>query len=166
MKLCAKYSLLVLVLAAVICSQSLFALDPVIRNEAYKEQVKTYDRVESILNVGIPANSVLTPSDTVSTGTVNVGYLTGNLSYPIELEIQNHGGNAIYYGVYSTNASGAYIPTADNGAMLMDVNGASCVSGKHAKMKFFRRPNLSFSGGDTNAATATLIIRTLKGESY
>lgn len=165
MKQCAKFSVLFMVMAVLLSGQTLFAMDPLIRNEAYGEQVKTYDRVESVLNVALGANEVITPSDTISTGTADVAYLTGRFSYPIELEIQVHGDNPLYYGVYSSNATGAYVPDASNGALLMDVNGAKCASSKHAKMRFFRRPNLSFSGG-ASTATATFIIRTFKGEEY
>ncbi|MDD2624058.1 MAG: hypothetical protein PHQ02_04475 [Candidatus Riflebacteria bacterium] len=168
MKLCAKYSLLVLVLAAIFCGHSLFAMDPVIRNELYKEQVKCFDKVESIVNVTLASDTVITPSDTVSTYTADVAYLSGSYSYPIELEIQVHGAKPLYYGLYSTNASGTSIPDAGEGAVLMDVNGAKCVSDKHAKMIFYRRPNLSFSPGSDDAATtsATFIIRTLKDTEY
>lgn len=165
MKQSIRFSIFIAVTAIFLIGQSLFAMDPIIRNEAYKEQVKTYDRVESILNLSLAANTAITPSDTVSTGTADVAYLTGRFSYPIELEIQVHGDNPLYYGVYSTDATGTYIPDVGAGALLMDVNGAACSSNKHAKMRFFRRPNLSFGGG-ASPATATFIIRTLKGEEY
>ena len=54
-----------------------------------------------------------------------------------------------------------YIPTEDNGAKLMDVNGAPCVVAKRQDEVF--EDNLSFSGGDTNAI-ATLLSERLKAK--
>lgn len=157
----------ILVLFFLMTAISAFALDPVLRNQTYVDQVKTFDRVESIANYSLAATEALTPSDVTATNTADVAwYPTRGITYPFELEIQVTGDNPLYYNIYSADAAGVDVPDEDNGAVLMDVNGAKCTGGKHAKLRFYRKPNISFGSGGTNTATATFIIRSIKNITY
>ncbi|HMM59500.1 MAG TPA: hypothetical protein PKC25_05130 [Candidatus Rifleibacterium sp.] len=159
MKLCAKFLIVLLLVAFAAPS---FAIEPAVRNAGLVHQSATFDHVEKITMLQIGATAVLTPKDAVSTNTAAVYYLPDDVTYPIELEIQNETATAINYDIYSTTAAaGVNVPVSTD-PILYDVNGAKCVSSRVAKMVFYQEPNICFSAA--SAATATFIIRSIKGE--
>lgn len=159
MKLCAKFLIVLLLVAFAAPS---FAIEPAVRNAGLVHQSATFDHIEKVTMLQLAPTSVLTPTDVVSTNTAAVYFMPDNVSYPIELEIQNETATAINYDEYSTAAgTGVNVPVATD-PILYDVNGAKCVSSKIAKMVFYQMPNISFSAA--SAATATFIIRSIKGE--
>lgn len=160
MKLCAKYLFLIFVLMFVVSTAQ--AIEPAVREAGLPTQAMTFDHLEKVQRVQLSSTSVITPDDNTATNTASTYYLPDSYEYPIELEIQNQSAASITYNIYSTTvASGVAVPDATDPAVY-DVNGALCVSNKIAKFVFYQTPNISF--GSAGTATATFVVRSIKGE--
>ena len=141
MKLCAKFSVFVLLLVAFATPS--FAIEPAVRNAGLVHQTATFDNLLKQTVVTLDTSHAITATDNISTGTESVYFLPNSVKYPIKLRIQNHGTASVTYVPYvSTVAAGITLPTATS-SHLMTPAGAAVVSGAVYEAVFYREPNLS-----------------------
>jgi hypothetical protein len=162
MKLCAKFSFLLLISILFLVASTASAIEPAVRDAGLPNQAMTFDHIEKVQRVQLSSTSVITPSDNTATNTASTYYLPDDFEYPIELEIQNQTAASITYNIYSASSgTGVDVPDATDPAVY-DVNGALCVNNKIAKFVFYQAPNVSF--GSAGTATATFTVRSIKGQ--
>lgn len=146
MKLCAKFSLFIVVLLLVaLVTPGHCVTEPAIRRAGLVHQAETFDQLLKQTVVTLDTSHAITASNNTATGTESVYFMpdSGDFDYPVEVRVQNHGTASITYVPYSvTTASGVALPTA-TASHLLTPQGEAVVSGKAYRGVFYQLPNIS-----------------------
>lgn len=156
MKLCAKFSLFLVVAIAVMAITPVFAVDPAVRQAGLAHQAQTFSELLKRTEVDVTALSAVTPSDVTATGAAVVSYLPTTYELPILLRVQNLSADDIRYETYATvGTAGVTLPTASS-PILTNKDGQITDSGEFPyEQVFYHTPTQVFAAASN---TSSLVI--------
>ena len=121
-------------------------------------QMKTYDKLATQRYITVTSLAAVTAFDSTSTFTADLGYLPDDVEYPVLLVVKSdHTTNSVIYVPYTTNTTGAAIPTA-TAPRLLDTKGNEIKAGKSWRKVIYQDPGLSFGAFDGSARADSEVI--------
>ena len=121
-------------------------------------QMRTFDKLATQRYITVTSAAAVTAFDSTSTFTADLSYLPTNVEYPVLLVVKSdHTTNSVVYIPYTTNTTGAAIPTA-TAPRLLDARGNEIKAGKSWRKVIYQDPGISFGAFDGSARVDSELI--------